>query len=156
MVKDIEMKPTAFLFLIVVFCAAQNLCQEDEEEKKTQENDLELTYDVAKNLASLPLECYNRLYPFKFNNVWKNASEVAEHQVYIPIFSGCYDWHSSVHGHWLLASVLNRYPDSELSKDIINVFDKQFTVSESIGNLSRIMADFSNAIRLSPSGGESS
>ena len=43
--------------------------------------------------------------------------------------SGCFDWHSSVHGHWLLASLLNRYPDSELSKVIINVFDGQFTVS---------------------------
>ena len=53
--------------------------------------DLELTYEIAQDLASLPLECYNKMYPFKFNNVWNEASEVAEHQNYVPIFSGCFD-----------------------------------------------------------------
>ena len=49
----------------VVFFAKRNICQVNdvEEEEKTQENDLELTYEVAKNLASLPLECYDRLNP---------------------------------------------------------------------------------------------
>ena len=90
--------------------------------------DLELTYEIAQDLASLPLECYNKMYPFKFNNVWNEASEVAEHQNYVPIFSGCFDWHSSVHGHWLLASLLNRYPDSQLAERIVEVFDHQFQV----------------------------
>lgn len=94
------------------------------------EDDLIITYEKAQHLAQLPLTCYNKHYPFKFNNLWNNGSEVAEHYVYIPIFSGCFDWHSSVHGHWLLASLLNRYPDSELSKDIINVFDWQFTAEK--------------------------
>ena len=39
------------------------------------QQDLDLTYEVAENLASLPLECHNKLYPFKFNNLWNNASE---------------------------------------------------------------------------------
>ena len=42
---------------------------------------LDLTYEVAKDLAGLPLECYNKYYPFKFSQVWKNASDVAEHTV---------------------------------------------------------------------------
>lgn len=88
--------------------------------------DLDLTYEVAKELASLPLDCYDKLYPYKFNNVWNNASEVMEHQNYVPIFSGCFDWHSSVHGHWLLAAFLNRYPDTELADQIVQVFDEQF------------------------------
>ena len=90
--------------------------------------DLELDYETARELASLPLECYNKLYPFKFNNVWDNAEEVAEHQHYIPIFSGCFDWHSSVHGHWLLAALMNRYPDSELAEEVVGIFDQQFKV----------------------------
>ena len=39
------------------------------------QQDLDLTYEVAENLASLPLECHSKLYPFKFNNLWNNASE---------------------------------------------------------------------------------
>ena len=41
-----------------------------------------------------------------------------------------YEWslHLSVHGHWLLAALLNRYPDSELAEQIVSVFDQQFQV----------------------------
>ena len=60
----------------------------------------------------------------------KSAEEVGEHKNYIPIFSGCFDWHSAVHGHWLLAAVLNRFPDdAELTKQIVTVFDQQFKVN---------------------------
>lgn len=91
-----------------------------------RENDFELTYEIAEAMTSLPLECYNKTYPFKFSQLWQKASDVSEHVNYIPIFSGCFDWHSSVHGHWLLAAILNRYPGSELSEKIITVFDEQF------------------------------
>jgi hypothetical protein len=43
-----------------------------------------------------------------------------------PIFYGCFDWHSSVHGHWLLATLLRRFPDTPLAKSIVKVFDEQF------------------------------
>ena len=59
--------------------------------------------------------------------MWEKAEDVADHSTYIPIFSGCFDWHSSVHGHWLLASLLNRYPNTDLAMRIIDVFDQQFT-----------------------------
>jgi len=90
------------------------------------ERNLDFTYETAKDLAGLPLECYDKYYPFKFSQVWNNASDVSEHTNYIPIFAGCFDWHSSVHGHWLLAALLNRYPDSELAEQIVSVFDQQF------------------------------
>ena len=93
-----------------------------------QSRDLELDYETAKDLAGLPLECYKQLYPFKFNNVWNSAEEVAQHDNYVPIFSGCFDWHSSVHGHWLLAALLNRYPGTELAQQIVEIFDSQFKV----------------------------
>ena len=92
------------------------------------ERNLDFTYETAKDLAGLPLECYDKYYPFKFSQVWNNASDVSEHTNYIPIFAGCFDWHSSVHGHWLLATLLNRYPQTELAEQIISVFDEQFQV----------------------------
>ncbi len=46
-----------------------------------------------------------------------------------PIFYGCFDWHSAVHGHWLMASALNRFPGTELSDKIEKIFDSQFEVN---------------------------
>lgn len=108
-----------WLFIFVFGCGQVN-----------SQSHLTLTYETAKELASLPLECYSKLYPFKFNNVWNSAEEVGEHQNYVPIFSGCFDWHSSVHGHWLLAALLNRYPGTELAEQIVAVFDEQFKVND--------------------------
>ena len=44
-----------------------------------------------------------------------------------PIFYGSYDWHSCVHGHWLLARLLRRFPDLRRGADIRALFDEQFT-----------------------------
>ena len=44
-----------------------------------------------------------------------------------PIFYGCYDWHSSVHGHWLMAAMARRFPnDANLTVRVEKVFDQQF------------------------------
>ena len=45
-----------------------------------------------------------------------------------PAFYGCFDWQSSVHGHWLLATVARRYPNSELADNVTAVFKEQFRV----------------------------
>ena len=46
-----------------------------------------------------------------------------------PAFYGCFDWHSSVHGHWLLATVARRYPNTELADNVTAVFREQFRVN---------------------------
>ena len=46
-----------------------------------------------------------------------------------PAFYGCFDWHSSVHGHWLLATVARRYPNTELADNVTAVFKEQFRVN---------------------------
>ena len=45
-----------------------------------------------------------------------------------PIFFGCFDWHSSAHGHWLLATVARRFSNTELSRNVTEVFQEQFQV----------------------------
>ena len=45
-----------------------------------------------------------------------------------PVFYGCFDWHSSVHGHWLLAALARRYPGTELADNVTAVFNEQFKV----------------------------
>lgn len=56
--------------------------------------------------AALALGCIRREYPNKIDHMINDASEVASPRELHPAFYGCYDWHSSVHGHWLLVRLL--------------------------------------------------
>lgn len=94
----------------------------------SQENSLELTYDNAKEISTVPIECLWIEYPNKLNQTLGDSTHLQSPSELHPIFYGCFDWHSSVHGHWLLASLLNMYPDTELEKEVIAIFDKQFQV----------------------------
>ena len=49
-----------------------------------------------------------------------------------PIFYGCLDWHSSVHGHWLLARAALLFPSTQLARNVTRVFTEQFT-EEKVG-----------------------
>ena len=70
----------------------------------------ELTFKEANRLASLPLECLQIEYPNKLNQSLKDSTHIASPKVLHPAFYGCYDWHSSVHGHWSLVSLLKQFP----------------------------------------------
>src|SRR5215208_2379367 len=56
--------------------------------------------------AALALGCVRREYPNKLDHVMRDASQVGSPRELHPAFYGCYDWHSSVHGHWLLVRLL--------------------------------------------------
>jgi hypothetical protein len=70
-----------------------------------------LTLAGASHLASLPLKCLQQEYPNKINHVAISDSDeiITPHQMH-PAFYGCFDWHSSVHGHWMLVRLLKDYP----------------------------------------------
>ena len=71
---------------------------------------LELTTREASRMASLPLKCLQQEYPNKLGQVLNDASALASPQTLHPAFYGCFDWHSSVHGHWLLVRLLRQFP----------------------------------------------
>src|SRR5215207_2564225 len=56
--------------------------------------------------AALALGCVRREYPNKLDHVMRDASQVGSPRELHPAFYGCYDWHSAVHGHWLLVRLL--------------------------------------------------
>lgn len=92
-----------------------------------EENKLKLDYATATKFAELPLECIETEYPYKLGQVISGDEDLRSPSDLHPIFYGCFDWHSSVHGHWLLAKVISKFPDTELSKKAIELFNKQFT-----------------------------
>src|SRR5690606_6915820 len=70
----------------------------------------ELTFNEANRLVRLPLECLQTEYPNKLNQSLQDSTHLGSPKQLHPAFYGCYDWHSSVHGHWSLVSLLKQYP----------------------------------------------
>lgn len=73
---------------------------------------------IVDRFAVLALDCVHREYPNKISHVMQSAEDVKAPSELTPAFYGCFDWHSSVHGHWLLSRVLTTQPDSVLADDI--------------------------------------
>jgi hypothetical protein len=73
-----------------------------------------LTLDphAAERFANLALACVHKEYPNKIAHVLNSDRDVAAPRLLTPAFYGCYDWHSSVHGHWLLARLVRLSPDA--------------------------------------------
>jgi len=66
---------------------------------------------VVSRFADLALNCVHQEYPNKIAHVMSGDQDVAPPRELTPVFYGCFDWHSSVHGHWLLVRLLRLYPD---------------------------------------------
>ncbi len=80
----------------------------------------ELTIQQANHLASLPIKCLQQEYPNKLGQMLLDSTEIKSPKKLHPAFYGCFDWHSSVHGHWSLVYLLKRFPNLELKAEIIN------------------------------------
>lgn len=65
--------------------------------------------------AELALDCVHQEYPNKIAHVLTSDNDVAPPRELTPVFYGCFDWHSSVHGHWLLVRLLRLYPDADFA-----------------------------------------
>ena len=67
---------------------------------------------AAERFASLALACVHKEYPNKIGHSMNSDKDVAPPRQLTPAFYGCYDWHSSVHGHWLLTRLVRTFPDA--------------------------------------------
>jgi len=72
---------------------------------------------AAERFARLALDCVHREYPNKIAHVLQSDADTQPPRVLTPAFFGCYDWHSSVHGHWLLARLARVFPDTAFAKE---------------------------------------
>jgi hypothetical protein len=82
-----------------------------------------LTDDEAAPFVRLAIECAGQEYPNKISHVMKSDADLGTPQELTPAFFGCFDWHSSVHGHWQMARFAKLFPDHELAavaRDILN------------------------------------
>ena len=72
---------------------------------------------VAERFARLALDCVHREYPNKIAHEMNSDADAKPPRELTPTFYGCYDWHSAVHGHWLLARFARTFPQSKLAPE---------------------------------------
>ena len=82
---------------------------------------------AADRFAKLALACVHKEYPNKISHVLNSDADVAPPRKLTPAFCGCYDWHSSVHGHWLLVRLLRTFPDAPFAKPAREALSKSLT-----------------------------
>jgi hypothetical protein len=86
-----------------------------------------LNEEAAIKLARLPLHCINTEFPNKTSHTADSISDalLLPSQLH-PAFYGCLDWHSSVHGHWLLLKVLKQFPSISIKDSILQILSSSF------------------------------
>jgi hypothetical protein len=77
-----------------------------------------MTREQASAFAALALKGLHKEYPSKPADVLNSDKDVQTPRAVHPAFYGCFDWHSSVHGHWMLVRLLRRFPDLPEAKAI--------------------------------------
>ncbi|MFK8016179.1 MAG: DUF2891 domain-containing protein [Gammaproteobacteria bacterium] len=81
----------------------------------------------AAKFAELALNCVHQEYPNKIAHVLGSADDVGTPSALTPSFYGCYDWHSAVHGHWLLARLSEQFPDADYAAAARSALAKNLT-----------------------------
>ena len=92
-----------------------------------------LTLAQAERFAALPLRNLDREYPNNLTHFNLSATDVREPHELHPIFWGSYDWHSCVHGWWLLTRCLRRHPQLKDSARALDLYARLFTPEAGAG-----------------------
>jgi hypothetical protein len=104
--------PAPFVVLFLFAAPLLALAQQPKTEP------ISLTQPEASHFASLALKCVRKEYPNKPDHTINDADDVRNPRTMHAAFYGCYDWHSSVHGHWMLVHLLRLFPSMPEAPDI--------------------------------------
>ncbi len=85
---------------------------------------------VEDRFARLALSCIHQEYPNKISHVMTSDADAGTPRELTPAFYGCFDWHSSVHGHWLLVRLLRMDPDTPFRDGIVAALGQSFTAEK--------------------------
>lgn len=95
---------------------------------------------TAGRFAALALACVQKEYPNKIAHVLNSADDVKSPHELTPAFYGCYDWHSSVHGHWLLARLVREFPNAPFVPDAVAALKANITPAHIAGEVAYLNA----------------
>lgn len=95
----------------------------------------QLDAPTARRFAALALACVQQEYPNKISHVLNSPDDIKAPHELTPAFYGCYDWHSSVHGHWLLARLVREFPQAPFATDAIAALKANLTPARIAGEV---------------------
>jgi DUF2891 family protein len=95
---------------------------------------------TAGRFAALALACVQKEYPNKLTHVLNSPADVKPPRELTPAFYGCYDWHSAVHGHWLLARVARIFPDAPFTREALAALAANITPAHIAGEVAYLSA----------------
>ncbi len=90
---------------------------------------------TAGRFATLTLACVQKEYPNKITHVLNSSADVKAPHELTPAFYGCYDWHSSVHGHWLLARLVREFPKASFATTAVAALKTNLTPARIAGEV---------------------
>jgi hypothetical protein len=97
-----------------------------------------LEADAAGRFAALALACVAREYPNKIAHVLASDADARPPRLLTPAFYGCYDWHSAVHGHWLLARLARTFPGAPFAAPARAALARSLTAANVAGEVAYI------------------
>ncbi|MCE2029966.1 DUF2891 domain-containing protein [Sessilibacter corallicola] len=107
--------------------------------------DVEEDANYQKVFSNLALHCIHQEFPNVVKHTMNAAADVKAPSKLYPAFYGCLDWHSSVHGHWLLVRMLNTAGDKVDREEIIQKLGISFTKDNIDGELASLVRDNNSA-----------
>jgi len=115
-----QMNKTIQLFIVIFATSAVSALTTFGQQKR---DELSLGPAQASHFASLAMKCIQKEYPNKLDHVNNDADDVRSPRAMHPAFYGCFDWHSTVHGHWMLVHLLKLFPNLPEARDIRKALD---------------------------------
>ncbi|WP_442779154.1 DUF2891 domain-containing protein [Enterobacter cancerogenus] len=106
---------------------------------------MELTQHQADAFARMPLTYLRQEYPNHIMHLLNDDGDVLPPRALHPVFYGCFDWHSAVHGYWLLLRCVRLYPDLPCREAIVALFEEHITAE----NVAQEVAYFNAPFRAS-------
>ena len=103
---------------------------------------MQLTQHQADAFARMPLAYLRQEYPNHIMHLLNDDGDVLPPRALHPIFYGCFDWHSAVHGYWLLLRCLRRYPTLSCRDEIVTLFSDHLTAENVAQELAYFNAPF--------------
>jgi hypothetical protein len=100
----------------------------------------ELNEEAAARFARLALDCVHREYPNKISHVMNGDADIEPPHTLTPAFYGCLDWHSAVHGHWLLVRLTREFPQAAFAAEARAALDRTLTPENIAGDVAYLAA----------------
>ena len=118
-----------------------DLMQSGDSVRDSATTELAIGSTAIERFANLALACVHKEYPNKISHSLNSDADVASPRKLTPAFYGCYDWHSAVHGHWLLVRLVRIFPDARFVARTREALRKNLTKENLLEEAAYLSAD---------------